>query len=168
MPFGDFCSFVGILMTSTSSHTGVRYCRRRSQFVAIQESQRKPGCLLLSSCVLIFSSRTPCSRTTAVHQSTGQVRANFPLFSGRERAHGTTVIDKRNCMLISRIACLGKIQHQKKPYSGPLSRHLLAYQSIISRVRNTLRDLVEMILAAMFLEGSVQRERTDWIDLSIR
>ena len=84
------------------------------------------------------------------------------------RTHTITAIDKRNCMLVSRVACLGKIQHQPKPYSGPLSKHLLAYQSIISSVRITLRDLLEMILAAMFLEGSVDREREDWMDLSLR
>ena len=71
-------------------------------------------------------------------------------------------------MLVSRVACLGKIRHQAKPYSGPLSRHLLAYQSLISSVRSALRDLLEMILAAMFLEGSVNRERDDWMDLSLR
>ena len=82
--------------------------------------------------------------------------------------HSIIAIDKRNCMLVSRVACLGKIQHQAKPYSGPLSRHLLAYQSVVSSVRTTLRDLFEMILAAMFLEGSVTRERDDWMDLSLR
>lgn len=70
-------------------------------------------------------------------------------------------------MLVSRVACLGKIQHQPKPYSGPLSKHLLAFQAIISAVRTTLRDLLEMILAAMFLEGSVDRKRQDWMDLSL-
>lgn len=84
------------------------------------------------------------------------------------RSYTTAAIDKRNCMLVSRVACLGKIQHQAKPYSGPLSKHLLAYQSIISAVRNTLRNLLEMILAAMFLEGSVNRKRDDWMDLSLR
>jgi len=76
-------------------------------------------------------------------------------------------IDKRNCMLISRLACLGKIHHSPKGWSGPLSRHLLAYQSIISNVHGSLRDLIEMILAAMFLEGLVDRDRRDWIDISL-
>jgi len=76
-------------------------------------------------------------------------------------------IDKRNCMLISRLACLGKIHHNPKRWSGPLSRHLLAYQSIISNVHTSLRDLIEMILAAMFLEGLVDRDREDWTDISL-
>ncbi|KAL2048106.1 hypothetical protein N7G274_000017 [Stereocaulon virgatum] len=80
--------------------------------------------------------------------------------------HGTD-IEKRNVMMVSRVACLGKIRHQPKAYSGPLSRHLLAYQSIISNLQASLRDLVEMILTAMFLEGSVNRDRDDWMQLSL-
>lgn len=76
-------------------------------------------------------------------------------------------IDKRNCMLISRLACLGKIRHEPKGWSGPLSRHLLAYQSVISNVHASLRDLMEMIVAAMFLEGLVDRDRNDWMKISL-
>lgn len=76
-------------------------------------------------------------------------------------------IEKRNNMMVSRVACLGKIRHQPKAYSGPLSRHLLAYQSIISNLQASLRDLIEMILTAMFLEGSINRDRDDWMQLSL-
>ena len=70
-------------------------------------------------------------------------------------------------MLVSRLACLGKLHHEPKSWSGPLSRHLLAYQSIVSNLRKSLRDLIEMTLAAMFLEGSVDRDRSDWMDISL-
>lgn len=70
-------------------------------------------------------------------------------------------------MLISRTACLGKLRHQPRGYSGPLSRHLLSYHSIISSLHATLRDLIEMSLATMFLEGDADRERSDWMDLSL-
>lgn len=76
-------------------------------------------------------------------------------------------IDKRNCMLVSRVACLGKINHEQRAYSGPLSRHLLAYQSVISSVHAALRDLMEMTLVGMFLEGLVDRDRNDWVDISL-
>lgn len=70
-------------------------------------------------------------------------------------------------MLISRTASLAKLHHQPKGYSGPLSRHLLSYNSIVSSLQSSLRDLVEMSLATMFLEGHVDRERSDWMDLSL-
>ena len=75
--------------------------------------------------------------------------------------------DKASTMMMSRVACFGKICHNSKTYSGTLSRHLLAYQSMISNVQASLRDLIEMILVAMFLEGSIDRDRDDWMDLSL-
>ena len=76
-------------------------------------------------------------------------------------------VDKRNCMLVSRVACLGKIHHQPRGYSGPLSRHLLSYYSVISTLHDSLRDLLEMSIVTMFLEGYVERDRDDWVDLSL-
>lgn len=75
--------------------------------------------------------------------------------------------DKRNCLLVSRVVSLGKLRHQPKGYSGPLSRHLLGYHSIISTLRASLRDLVEISLATMFLEGNAERDRNDWMDLAL-
>ena len=75
--------------------------------------------------------------------------------------------DKRNCLLASRVASLGKLRHQPKGYSGPLSRHLLAYHCIISTLRASLRDLVEISLATMFLDGNANRDRNDWMDLAL-
>lgn len=71
-------------------------------------------------------------------------------------------------MLISRVACLSKVRHPAKGFSGPLSRHLLAFHSLISSTRETLRDVLEMNLAAMFLEAQVDRERTDWMPIALR
>ena len=79
-----------------------------------------------------------------------------------------TDIDKRNCMLVSRIATLGKLHHQAKGYCGPLSRHMLAYHSIATALQGTLRDLLETSLATMFLKGHVDRNRDDWMDLALR
>ncbi len=75
--------------------------------------------------------------------------------------------DKASTMMVSRVACFGKTRHNPKTYSGTLSRHLLAYQSMISNVQASLRDLIEMILVAMFLEGSIDRDRDDWMKLSL-
>lgn len=76
-------------------------------------------------------------------------------------------VDKRNCMLISRTASLGKLRHQPRGYTGPLSRHLLSYYSIISSLHASLRDLLEMSLVTLFLGGHANRERDDWMDLSL-
>lgn len=70
-------------------------------------------------------------------------------------------------MLVSRVACLGKLVHQPRGYSGPLSRHLLAYHAIIASVQAALRDLVEMSVVTMFLEGYAARDRDDWMEIAL-
>ena len=77
-------------------------------------------------------------------------------------------VDKRNCMLVSRVASLARLRHQSRGYRGPLSRHLLAYHSIASTLHSSLRDSLEISLATMFLKGHVDRARDDWVDLALR
>ena len=69
---------------------------------------------------------------------------------------------------MSWVASLVKIRHHAIGYSGPLNRQLLAFQSIVSEVRESLRDLVEMSLVSLFLEGDAERERDDWMNISLR
>lgn len=66
--------------------------------------------------------------------------------------------DKQNVLLYSRVACLLTIQHKAIGYTGPLSRHLLAYHQVVAATRGALRDLVEMHACNLFLAGSVQRK----------
>ncbi|KAB8360695.1 hypothetical protein FH972_024432 [Carpinus fangiana] len=87
----------------------------------------------------------------------------FPTYSGAPSGSET---HRRNCLLISRIACLGKLQHESIGFTGPLSRHMLGYTSIINAVNNSLRDLVEVSLTSMLLNGDVDREREDLTDIS--
>ena len=102
-----------------------------------------------------------------MHQGTDQVGADAWRLTACILLTSAPDIDKRNAMLVSRVACLGKIRHSATAYSGPLSRHMLAYHSIVSNVHASLRDLLEMIVAAMFLEGLVDRDRDDWVDISL-
>jgi len=71
-------------------------------------------------------------------------------------------------MLVSRVACIAKLQHKTIGYSGPLSRQLLCYRSLISEVRSALRNLVEVVLASLLLSGDADRDRKDWPELGIK
>lgn len=71
-------------------------------------------------------------------------------------------------MLVSRVACIAKLQHKPIGYSGPLSRQLLCYRSLISEVRSALRSLIEVILAGLLLSGDAERDRNDWPELGIK
>ncbi|KAI9759230.1 MAG: hypothetical protein M4579_002518 [Chaenotheca gracillima] len=75
--------------------------------------------------------------------------------------------DKQNCLLLSRVACFGKLSYKPAGYAGPLSRNFLGFNSFISAVRSSLRDLVEITLANLFLNGDADRDRKDWTDLGL-
>jgi hypothetical protein len=75
--------------------------------------------------------------------------------------------DKERCILIGRTACLLKLRHESVGYTGPLSKNLLAFHSIIKAVREADRDLVEAVVASMFMGGQASRtpNRKDWAEL---
>lgn len=60
-------------------------------------------------------------------------------------------------MLVSRVAGLGNLRHRPIGFTGPLSQHLLGYNSVINVVRQALRDLAEVAATHMFLTGSCNR-----------
>jgi hypothetical protein len=90
--------------------------------------------------------------------------------------------DQNHCILISRCASLLKVHHKDVGYTGPLSKNLLGYHSITSAVRETDRDLVEAVVASMFLFGAAdrlvtrdegksqtrKRNNSDWRNLGFR
>ncbi|KAK5117730.1 hypothetical protein LTR85_008705 [Meristemomyces frigidus] len=69
-----------------------------------------------------------------------------------------TEVDKANTLLVSRIASLGLFRHETIGYTGPLSRHLLAYHQMTAAVRSSLRDLLEMHACHMLMSGAVSRD----------
>jgi len=74
--------------------------------------------------------------------------------------------DQSGLLLISRCASLLKLRHQANVYTGPLSKNLLAFRSLVSEVRSADRDLVEAILAHMFMYAQAKRNRDDGWELS--
>jgi len=75
--------------------------------------------------------------------------------------------DKGHTLLLSRIACLGSFRHDEIGFTGPLSRHLLAYHQMAAAVRGALRDLAEIHALNMLLSGAVSRDLklTEYTDL---
>ena len=98
---------------------------------------------------------------------TQQMFQSPPYSGGLSRGND---IDKNNAMLISRIACLGNVEHDKIGYTGPLSRSLLAYHQMTTAVRGALRDLMEMHAGYIFLSASVKRhwQNSQYTNLAAR
>lgn len=74
--------------------------------------------------------------------------------------------DQASLLLISRCATLLKLRHESNGYTGPLSKNLLAFRSLVSEVRSADRDLIEAILASMFMYAQAKRHRDDSWELS--
>ncbi|KAI1117297.1 nuclease-like protein [Nemania sp. NC0429] len=73
--------------------------------------------------------------------------------------------DKASLLLISRCAILLKLRHQANGYTGPLSKNFLCFHSLSSSVRESCRDLLEAIVASLFLYAQADRERDDYLHL---
>ena len=76
--------------------------------------------------------------------------------------------EKTSLALISECASLLKLRHQVFGYTGPLNRNLLAFRSLSTTVREADRDLIEAIVASMFMFGQSRRERDDSVEISHR
>jgi hypothetical protein len=76
--------------------------------------------------------------------------------------------EQASLLLISRCASFLKLRHKEIGYTGPLSKNLLAYRSLVSEVRNADRDLVEATTASMFMYAQARRDRDDGWELSHR
>ncbi|KAI5299329.1 hypothetical protein KEM55_002304, partial [Ascosphaera atra] len=89
------------------------------------------------------------------------------ILPGSPAGASMTQDDKKFTALISRAATVGKIAHQPIGYSGPLNRQVLDFRSQISAVRVAQRDLLEIVLVNVLLNGEAKRERRDWAELSL-
>lgn len=72
---------------------------------------------------------------------------------------------KTNTNLLSKIGCIGRLKHDPVGYVGPLDRSLYTFACEITALRQSLRDLVEVIMVSMFLNGDITRDRHDWFEL---
>lgn len=76
--------------------------------------------------------------------------------------------DQASLLLISRCSTLLKLRHEANGYTGPLSKNLLAFRSLVSEVRSADRDLTEALIASMFMYAQAKRDRDDGWQISHR
>jgi hypothetical protein len=97
----------------------------------------------------------------------GVLREKHPDNLGGLPRRGTEE-DKNSLVLLSRCATLLKLRHQVYGYTGPLNKGLLAFRSQSSAVREVDRDLIEAVVASMFMYGQSKRDREDYLEISQR
>jgi hypothetical protein len=76
--------------------------------------------------------------------------------------------DKRSLSLVSACASLLKLRHARYGYTGPLNKSILMFRALSTTVREADRDLIEAIVASMFMFGQSKRERDDYLEISHR
>ncbi|KAH8144938.1 uncharacterized protein LAJ45_11059 [Morchella importuna] len=76
--------------------------------------------------------------------------------------------DKTHTTLISRVASIVPINHKSIGYTGPLSRNLLGFNSFIRTLTRNLRNMVEMVLVSLLMNGDAERDRGDLTELGLR
>ena len=65
--------------------------------------------------------------------------------------------DKRHIRYISRVMCTASLHVAPHHWNGPVSRSLLAFNSMVVEVSNNMRNLVEMVVLAMLIHGDADR-----------
>ncbi|KAG7110146.1 Protein MKT1 like protein [Verticillium longisporum] len=100
-------------------------------------------------------------RLGVLHAHTGYGEANGNSQNGADAEEGSS-------LLIGRCASLLKLRHEANGYTGPLSKPLLYFRSLSTTVREADRDLIEAIVASMFLHAQSKRDRDDYLTLKQR
>jgi hypothetical protein len=76
--------------------------------------------------------------------------------------------DRKYALLISRLSGLGTLHHKAIGFTGPLSKSLLGYNSVIKAVRGAVRDIVEVGATHIFLTASTKRANIDFAHLGVK
>ena len=67
--------------------------------------------------------------------------------------------ERKHIRYISRVACLTSMTKTPFPWEGPVSKEFLAFNSMVLEYQSNLRDLIEMVLLALFVHGDAEREK---------
>ena len=65
--------------------------------------------------------------------------------------------ERNHIRLLSRVASLTTLTKTPYPWKGPVSKALLAYNSMVTEVQRNIRNLIEMVLLSMCAHGDVNR-----------
>ncbi|SCZ90934.1 BZ3500_MvSof-1268-A1-R1_Chr1-3g02397 [Microbotryum saponariae] len=83
-----------------------------------------------------------------------------PNFQGSEE-------DKRSMLLVMRVLSIVPLSNNALPWTGPLSRELLVFNSFIRATSRSMRLLLESILLNLMLRSDARRARHDYLDIAV-
>ncbi|KAI6101126.1 temperature dependent protein affecting M2 dsRNA replication-domain-containing protein [Pisolithus sp. B1] len=92
------------------------------------------------------------------------------LWSGRAFSGGPSfgTDEEKSCMLlVMRVLSIVPLNFKPQPWSAPLSRELLVFNSFVRSLTRALRTLLEMTTLNMLLRQEARRARDDLLDIAI-
>ncbi|TFK39540.1 temperature dependent protein affecting M2 dsRNA replication-domain-containing protein, partial [Crucibulum laeve] len=92
------------------------------------------------------------------------------LWSGRAFSGGPSfgTDDEKSCMLlVMRVLSIVPLNFKPQPWSAPLSRELLVFNSFVRSLTRALRTLLEVTSLNMLLRNDARRARDDLLDITL-
>ncbi|KAF8653531.1 hypothetical protein AX16_003915 [Volvariella volvacea WC 439] len=76
--------------------------------------------------------------------------------------------DEKSCMLlVMRVLSIVPLNFKPQPWSAPLSRELLVFNSFVKSLSRALRTLLEVTTLNMLLRSDARRSREDFLDIAL-
>lgn len=76
--------------------------------------------------------------------------------------------EEKQCMLlVMRVLSIVPLNSKPQPWSAPLSRELLVFNSFVKSLTRALRTLLEVTSLNMLLRGDIKRAREDLLDIAL-
>ena len=75
--------------------------------------------------------------------------------------------DKANAMLVMRVLSIVPLNFKTEPWSGPMSRSLLVFNSFLSTLSRSLRALLEATTVNLLLREDARRHREDYLEIAL-
>ncbi|KAK0488491.1 temperature dependent protein affecting M2 dsRNA replication-domain-containing protein, partial [Armillaria novae-zelandiae] len=76
--------------------------------------------------------------------------------------------DEKTCMLlVMRVLSIVPLNFKSQPWSAPLSRELLVFNSFVRSLTRALRTLLEVVSLNMLLRADARRARDDLLDITL-
>jgi hypothetical protein len=92
------------------------------------------------------------------------------LWSGRAFSGGPsfgTDEEKSSMLLVMRVLSIVPLNFKAQPWSAPISRELLVFNSFVRSLTRALRTLLEVTTLNMFLRSDAKRTREDLLDITL-
>ncbi|KAI5481413.1 XPG I-region protein [Pseudohyphozyma bogoriensis] len=101
-------------------------------------------------------------RANALHNGRIGTRA----YSGGPNFNGTDE-DKRSMLLVMRVLSIVPLSFNPGPWTGPLSRELLVFNSFLRVTTRSMRGLLEAVAMNLLLRSDARRSREDYLDIAL-